>query len=248
MTRIKILVYSIALLLLITPQHVFGSNSNLLFKILGNTQCVDDLDNDLDGFVDYPADGDCDSYEDDDEFTPISTPFNLSGGGGTSGARDFLVNSTRVFISGSAFPGGLIKIVKDGFFVQETIAGADGSFDIRLSDLDSGPAIFVISAEDAVGRQALPVAFTIFLTEGVITQIGSINFNAIDPTATVTKCPPFADLNDDCKVNIFDFSIAAFWWNKPLTGNFFEVEKNKLNNDGKVSIEDFSIMAFYWTG
>lgn len=61
-------------------------------------------------------------------------------------------------------------------------------------------------------------------------------------------CPQKADLNDDCKVNLIDFSIAAFWYNRTLSDNFILREKSKLNGDGKINIVDFSIMAFYWTG
>ncbi len=51
------------------------------------------------------------------------------------------------------------------------------------------------------------------------------------------------DLNNDKRVNIVDFSIIAFWYNKstpPATSD--------LNSDGKVNLIDFSILAFNWTG
>jgi len=51
------------------------------------------------------------------------------------------------------------------------------------------------------------------------------------------------DLNCDFKVNIVDYSILAYWYNKrnpPV--------KVDLNNDGKVNLIDFSILAYYWTG
>ncbi len=56
-------------------------------------------------------------------------------------------------------------------------------------------------------------------------------------------CPTKADLNDDCKVNLIDFSILAFWYKKPNPP-----QKDDLNSDNKVDIVDFSIMAYYWTG
>jgi hypothetical protein len=57
-----------------------------------------------------------------------------------------------------------------------------------------------------------------------------------------------ADLNDDLKVNLVDFSIAAFWYNKPLSGEIITIESNCLNSDGKINLVDFSILAFNWTG
>lgn len=66
-----------------------------------------------------------------------------------------------------------------------------------------------------------------------------------EPGAT---CPAKADLNEDCRVSLVDFSIAAFWYNRTLSATFALREQKKLNGDGKINITDFSIMAFYWTG
>jgi hypothetical protein len=57
-----------------------------------------------------------------------------------------------------------------------------------------------------------------------------------------------ADLNEDTKVNLVDFSIAAFWYKKPLNEAIKTKEKSCLNGDGVINLADFSIMAFYWTG
>ena len=59
---------------------------------------------------------------------------------------------------------------------------------------------------------------------------------------TPTKCNGKADLNHDCKVNLVDFSIMAYWYgraNPPASVD--------LNGDKKVNLIDFSIMAYYWT-
>ncbi|MCK5460038.1 hypothetical protein KAI52_02900 [Candidatus Parcubacteria bacterium] len=52
-----------------------------------------------------------------------------------------------------------------------------------------------------------------------------------------------ADLNSDGKVNLIDFSIAAYWYKRQSPP-----ETVDLNNDDKIDLVDFSIMAFYWTG
>lgn len=62
------------------------------------------------------------------------------------------------------------------------------------------------------------------------------------------QCSPKADLNADCRVNLVDFSIAAYWYLRPLTPAFLLREAAHLSGDGKVNLIDFSIMAFYWTG
>jgi hypothetical protein len=75
-------------------------------------------------------------------------------------------------------------------------------------------------------------------------KVGTKNVAA----AIKAKCPAKADLNNDCKVNLVDFSIAAYWYKRALTSDFLKKEKEFLNGDGKISLTDFSIMAFYWTG
>jgi hypothetical protein len=66
--------------------------------------------------------------------------------------------------------------------------------------------------------------------------------------AQTKKCGTKGDLNGDCKVNLIDFSIAAYWFKKPLSDNFKKTESQNLNNDGKVDLVDFSILAYRWTG
>jgi len=57
-----------------------------------------------------------------------------------------------------------------------------------------------------------------------------------------------ADLNCDGRVNLVDFSIAAYWNKRTISTEFEVKEGERLNGDGKVDLVDFSIMAFYWTG
>jgi hypothetical protein len=52
------------------------------------------------------------------------------------------------------------------------------------------------------------------------------------------------DINDDGKVNLVDFSIAAYWYKRSFID---EAKKADINNDGKVDLVDFSIIAYYWT-
>ncbi|MEK7115021.1 MAG: hypothetical protein AAB847_01540 [Patescibacteria group bacterium] len=61
-------------------------------------------------------------------------------------------------------------------------------------------------------------------------------------------CQGKGDLNSDCRVDLVDFSIAAFWWMRPLSPAFQIIEAQRLNGDGIIDLTDFSIMAYYWTG
>ncbi|PIT95275.1 hypothetical protein COT96_01645, partial [Candidatus Falkowbacteria bacterium CG10_big_fil_rev_8_21_14_0_10_38_22] len=51
------------------------------------------------------------------------------------------------------------------------------------------------------------------------------------------------DLNSDNRVNLIDFSIAAYWYKRPSPPSSVD-----LNGDGKIDLVDFSILAYYWTG
>jgi hypothetical protein len=73
--------------------------------------------------------------------------------------------------------------------------------------------------------------------------VGTKNVLA-NTTSKLTKC----DLNEDGQCNLIDFSIAAFWYKRTLSGDMIQKEKKYLNGDGKIDLVDFSIMAFYWTG
>lgn len=79
----------------------------------------------------------------------------------------------------------------------------------------------------------------------------TVSFNVGAKTVSAqpsAKCPAKADLNNDCRVNLVDFSIAAYWYKRTISAEFAAKEKERLNGDGKVDLIDFSIMAFYWTG
>ena len=65
---------------------------------------------------------------------------------------------------------------------------------------------------------------------------------------TAKAKPVKGDLNNDGKVNLVDFSVAAFWYKRPLNTAFKATEAEKLNGDGKIDLIDFSIMAYHWTG
>jgi hypothetical protein len=82
-------------------------------------------------------------------------------------------------------------------------------------------------------------------SKAVAFKVGTTNVLAEEkPKACAGK----GDVNSDCKVNLVDFSITAYWYKRALTGSFIATEAAKLNGDGKVTLGDFSIMAYYWTG
>jgi hypothetical protein len=60
------------------------------------------------------------------------------------------------------------------------------------------------------------------------------------------KCPLRGDFNKDCKTNLIDFSMMAYWFKRTLTP--VAVATYDLNGDKKISLIDFSILVYYWTG
>lgn len=57
------------------------------------------------------------------------------------------------------------------------------------------------------------------------------------------KCPLIGDFDNDCLVDLVDFSILIYWFARPNPPAYID-----LSEDGKIDLVDFSIMAHYWTG
>ena len=78
----------------------------------------------------------------------------------------------------------------------------------------------------------------------------TVSFKVGDKTILRTKASRCgkADLNCDGRVNLVDFSIAAYWYKRTLSTDFKTIEAERLNNDAKINLIDFSILAYYWTG
>lgn len=69
--------------------------------------------------------------------------------------------------------------------------------------------------------------------------VGNKNVAAILPEKQTKR----GDISGDGRINLVDFSIAAYWYkrsNPPATAD--------MNGDGKVDLVDMSIMVFNWTG
>ena len=197
-------------------------------------ECSDTLDNDGDSQIDSPADSDCDSALDDQE----------AGGGNNSDNIP-----AHITFTGVAYVGGLLNVLRNGTLVSENSL-TNGTFSVLL-DVPQGAYTFTLIAFDASGRSKA-LSFTLELSSNSSTEVSDIIFSPFDsseplPTDQPGKvCPPKADLNNDCRVNLIDFSIAAFWWGKTPTPEFMKAEIQMLNGDGVVNIYDFSILAYYW--
>jgi hypothetical protein len=115
---------------------------------------------------------------------------------------------------------------------------------------DDGSYLYALNTLDLDYGQHLTKSRSIFANQLVSPFSKALAFQ-VSTTSIIkkpTKCPLKGDLNNDCKVNLIDFSIAAYWYKRKLSPNFAQIEKEDLNGDGRVDLVDFSIMAYYWTG
>ncbi|MCX6702938.1 MAG: hypothetical protein NTW60_03680, partial [Candidatus Wolfebacteria bacterium] len=145
-----------------------------------------------------------------------------------------------VNILGRSAPQAEISVYvnSDQELLKKTLADASGAWLYKLDtdELDSGD-------HSARSRGYVSGDISVF-SQLMFFKVGTKNVAA----ASLTKCPAKGDINNDCKVNLIDFSIAAYWWKRPLSQAFVSLEKLKLNSDGNLDLVDFSIMAYYWSG
>lgn len=126
-----------------------------------------------------------------------------------------------------------------------------------LINVEEIPALFLHVIFDSSGVATLPLDST-ELKKGEYTLKGRlekgqtvsspsqlVKFLVGDKTKKrqpVTECR-IADFNCDGHVDLVDFSILLYWFDK--SGMPANID---LNADGRITIEDFSILIYYWTG
>ena len=181
----------------------------------------------------------------------LSFPISVTGGATTYVSGIFIAPTIAVdksevkrgddiAIFGQSVPSGeiTISVNSDEEFFNKVRSDANG---VYLYNFDTSP----LEMEQHFAKSKAAIA-------GSISSFGkTVSF--IVGTKTVLagpekKCPSKADLNNDCRVNLIDFSIAAYWYKRTLSTEFRQKEIEALSGDGKVDLVDFSIMAYYWTG
>ncbi len=117
-------------------------------------------------------------------------------------------------------------------FFGKTIADQSGAYLYNFDTAQLEKGQHLAKSKAAIGGAISSFGKTVSFAVGTKTVF-----------AQPSKCPAKADLNNDCRVNLVDFSIAAYWYKRLLPPANID-----LNGDGKVNLVDFSIMAFFWTG
>jgi hypothetical protein len=139
----------------------------------------------------------------------------------------------NIAIFGQSIPKAEITIAinSDEEFFDKTLADASGAY---LYNFDTSP---VEMGQHFTKSKAAK--------DGLISSFSQV-VSFIVGTKTVLKEKQKiikGDFNKDGRVNLVDFSIAAYWYKRPLPPVSVD-----LNSDGKIDLVDFSIMAYYWTG
>lgn len=140
-------------------------------------------------------------------------------------------------VFGQTVPQGdvTIGIHSDEEIFLKTRSDASG---VYSQDFDT--SVLANGAHSARSKATFGKTISPFSTE-VNFSVGTTNVAANNGK----KCPQKGDLNNDCRVNLVDFSIMAFWYKRTLVESGMRAD---LNGDKKVDLIDFSIMAYYWTG
>ncbi len=115
-----------------------------------------------------------------------------------------------------------------------TISKENGWFKKTLDNIPSGAYRVIFWVKDIKGNVGKETELHTNIPEDIST------FTAGDIDLDFKECYPNPDLNQDGKVNLYDFSIMLFWWSSDYQGA-------DLNCDGKVNLSDFSILLSDWT-
>jgi hypothetical protein len=140
----------------------------------------------------------------------------------------------NIAIFGQSVPSGEITIAvsSDEEFFGKTIADAGGAFLYNFDTAQLEKGQHLTKSKAAIGGVVSSFSKTVSFAVGTKTIF-----------ATPEKAPAKGDTNNDKRVNLVDFSVAAYWYKRSSPPSSVD-----LNGDSKVDLIDFSIMAFYWTG
>ena len=139
--------------------------------------------------------------------------------------------SGAVIIEGRAAPQNEVElVVNDSIVVHHLPVDTDGYYRVQLTE-DELPDIsegYTIRAVAILDEEKSPFSTSVALT-----------FNALGTSGTYSP----GDFSNDGKVDLVDFSIAAYWFGQNNVPARFD-----LDNSGAFDLKDFSIMVYYWSG
>jgi hypothetical protein len=147
-------------------------------------------------------------------------------------------NTIKFF--GYSYPISSVNIIinSEKEILDKTVADKFGRwvYSLKADDLEIGDHTSrsqTFAAVNLASSYSNPLAFKVGNTD-------VLNQNNLKSSL----CSARGDINTDGKVNITDFSILMYFWNKTKPSNICA----DVNGDNKVDLKDFSIMLYWWTG
>jgi hypothetical protein len=143
-------------------------------------------------------------------------------------------------VSGQSMPESTVTIsfYADVGFFRQIKTDATGRYSYTVNTSTFASKEYLVKAKATFGQESSS------FSQAVTFSVGAKGVPVPPVSVKVLK----GDVNNDGRVNLIDFSIAAYWYKKPLSKQFKAVEQERLNGDEKIDLKDFSIMAYYWTG
>jgi hypothetical protein len=140
-----------------------------------------------------------------------------------------------ILISGQSAPNADVFIVisSNRDFVVNAKAGDNGTWSYLFNTMNLVPGGYQVKALAELGNDRSPYSVPVSFIIGDKTI----------PTDPLNRCNGIADVDHNCRVDLVDYSIVAYWYDRPRPPANVD-----LNKDGIVSLPDFSILAYYWTG
>lgn len=150
-----------------------------------------------------------------------------------------LIKVNSAFIAkGYSAPNSIVSLsIPGGKTLGTGIAGQDGYYEINaLASLPSGLYSLraVANLNGVVSKYSKPVQVLVYSGELPPGEI------PLTPPAQLASC---VDFNRDERVNLVDFSILLFWFNRNQPPANVD-----CNKDNYIDLKDFSILMYFWTG
>ncbi|HEY0979852.1 MAG TPA: fibronectin type III domain-containing protein [Candidatus Paceibacterota bacterium] len=154
------------------------------------------------------------SFSNEVSITPTGT-ITPPGGGGGGGGGGSSTGTGSVIVSGIAYPGATVVILKDGKIETQTTADPGGAFNVLLSSLRATHYAIGVYAEDTAGRKSPPYSFPVTLADQVTITIANV---FLAPTIGVDKSVVaqgepigiFGSSAPNTQVNIYVHSAQEF--------------------------------------
>lgn len=115
---------------------------------------------------------------------PASSSGGSSGGGGGGGGSPPAAQTATVVLSGRAYPGSIVSILKDSILQSRVPVQESAAFTSTIGNLSGGTYLFSVYAQDTNGNQSSTITIPVTLQVGVTTNIDGI---FLAPTIDVDK-------------------------------------------------------------